>query len=809
MIKMSLRLVCLVLALLLVVTALPALASSEWEEEAESAETAGDEARTNGDASTEKGQIRCLLSCEGEEMALSTVLLLEEEWLFLPTFADKTALSLVFPEELAAQGLNIHCPTDKNNILAVPEDGHLTLDWTAMASPEEDGVSYVLLKDGAGQYVLTLNVMQSANLRALFLISDDPVNEGRVWLGDCDHHERSTTASLMLVGQEGTVDHEGKIEKLRGRGNGTWARSTPKKPYQIKMKKKTDLLDLGTPEAPAKKFVLLAEQAMDSMLNNSISYGLARAAGMDVPHFEQVDLYYDGEYRGFYLLCERVEVGPGRMNITNYDKIIERQNGDRDLKELTLGTGKNRYGFSYTYAEGLRDTGDPTDGGYVLELMRYGELYLDDPCWFELPTGQPVAVKNPEYASESMMRYISEKLCHLYQTLMNGGVNPEDGTLLAEEVDVNTLSAQAAFQELIMNKDGLRYSFFYLLDAGESRFAIGPVWDCDFSMLHAIRDDETWYSPLGFQDESRNMNSLLFERLPEARTAMAEAIDLLAPLVEKLISGEGDGDIETLDELYARLTPSLRMNLRLYNAEKYWLEGWDSQMDQFVERIRELLKTRLDWMTDYLHSDWQTLQLEIRAPYGMAEQAFAPESDVIFLATVEDADFEQVSEATAEEYAQYRFTLIVEPAEGMTVNRVTVNGVEFPYETLEDGNLRVEGYFWEDGYRPVEYNGQDVGLIYDEEAFRQNDPELSEEYGDDSEGLLDYFMQEGIYEGLKGNAFFDPHWVCCNWDSAAADLGDSWDLYYDMLLTSGPEVWLNHGDMMHRLPVAPLEVSEE
>ena len=761
------------------------------------------QAEENGDLYPEKGQLKCLLSCDGIEMELSTTLLQEEEWLFLPAFADKTALSLVFPEELAAKSLCIVSPMDKNNTLSVPEDGLVTMDWTAMASPEEDGISYVLLKDGAGQDVLTLNVMQSANLRTLFLLSDDPVNEGRLWVGDCDHHERSAPGFLLLISQKGEVDHGEKVEKIRGRGNSSWSRAYQKKPYQLTLQKKADLLDLDFNGAAAKKFTLIRPPSVSGYLTNSVAYSLAREAGIPAPHFEQVDLYYDGEYRGFYLLCEKVEVGAGRVSIANYDELIAKKNAKTDLKTLPVASGINRYGLKYTYVEGLEGTSDPTAGGYLLEVTR--EALLDNPCWFELPTGQAVEVKSPEYASESMMRYISEKLCHLYQTLLSGGVNPEDGALLSEELDIDAISMQAAFQELIMNKDGLRYSFYYVLDAGEDQFTMGPVWDCDYSMLRYISEGGSVYA---FQNEYEHMHSLYYERLPEVQAAMAESIDRLTPLARKLISGEGDGKLESIEELYQRLLPSLRMDSRLYHAEKYQLEGWGARLEESVKDLRSLLETRLQWMTEYFHSDWQTLQLEIRAPYAVAEETLYMDSGTLFLGNITQTATEKVSEATAEEYAKYRLTILVEPAEGVHIRRVTVNGVEFPYETLEDGNLRVEGYFFEDGYRPVDYEGQDVGLIYDEAAFRANYPELSEEYGDDSEGLLDYFMEEGIYEGLKGNAFFDPHWVYLTYEDLD-QFGDNWDFYYTELMEQGPAIWLDHLDMVHPLPVEPLELSEE
>ena len=766
-------------------------------------ETGAETAATNGDLYPGKGQLVCLLPCGDTEMEVYTALLQEEEWLFLPTFADKTALRLVFPEELAALGLNIVSPEDASATIPVPEDGRVTLDWPAMASTEEDGVSYVLVKDGEGRQVLTLNVMQSENLRALFLFSDDPVNEGRVWLGDCDAHERSTSASLVFISQSGEIDHQENIEKLRGRGNTTWYRYMKKKPYQMKLEKKTDLLDLGTEDAKNKKFVLLAEARDATRVNNSTALTLGREGGVSAPCCEQVDLYYDGEYRGFYLLCEKVEVNPGRVDITNYEKIIEKVNkqvGQTDLEDLPIASGVNRYGCEYHYVEGLLDTGDPWDGGYFVELDRLGSF--DDPCWFTLPgTNQPVVLKNPEYASESMVRAISEKLGHLFQTLQNRGVNPEDGTLLEEEMDLDSFAHLVFINELMMNVDAFRYSTTFVLEAGEDKFTAGPLWDFDLSTLRYRASGQSWKALQqvdSFAPELMTLRDLY--RVPAFQKALARAAEELTPTVRNILLGEESGEaLQPLDTLREKLRASIRMNERLYSPEDFEKEGGTELWDGEVNQMKAFLTERLDWLYAYFTGGFDVWELEVRAYWGHTEDAPRVDNNELFLGNVTDWTLDMLQEATEEAYALYEFTATLRPAEGMTIREVKVNGASVPFEEQEDGTLRVCCRLWDDSYRPVDYDGTDVGLIYNEEAFRANEPDISEEYEEDSEGLLQYFMEEGIYEGLKGNAFFDPHWIYLNVEDAAENLADCWDMYYWDYLDGNGEEWFYHTDMLHCL----------
>ena len=220
-----------------------------------------------------------------------------ETWLFLPAFADM-------------QGL-----------------------YPGAYETDEEGVWY---DDASGMYL-----MQSENLRTLFLFSDDPVNQGRAYIEGSLRHETYTTAAMALVDTDGYVSHAGDIRKLRGRGNGTWKDSRPRRPYQFKLEERADLLDIGQ---SARTWVLLADITDGTFLHNRIALDLALELGMEeTSHSEHVDLYYDGEYRGLYLLAEKVEIGASRVDERDYDELLETWNdkvGQRDLNILAQKNGR-------------------------------------------------------------------------------------------------------------------------------------------------------------------------------------------------------------------------------------------------------------------------------------------------------------------------------------------------------------------------------------------------------------------------------------------------------------------------------------
>lgn len=99
--------------------------------------------------------------------------------------------------------------------------------------------------------------------------------------------------------------------KIRGRGHSTW--EWPKKPYKIKLDDKASLLGMSE----AKRWVLLANYADESMLRNTTAFEMARSLGSFrfVPHAIPVDVYMNGIYQGVYTLGEQLEVKTSRIAI--------------------------------------------------------------------------------------------------------------------------------------------------------------------------------------------------------------------------------------------------------------------------------------------------------------------------------------------------------------------------------------------------------------------------------------------------------------------------------------------------------------
>jgi hypothetical protein len=112
--------------------------------------------------------------------------------------------------------------------------------------------------------------------------------------------------------------------QIRGRGNSTW--TMPKKPYRLKLSKKSSLL--GMPEE--RDWALLANYADKSLMRNAIAFCMGQMLGFAyTPRWRAVELELNGAYQGVYQLVEHLETGGQRVDIGN-----DGENGQGFLIEI-------------------------------------------------------------------------------------------------------------------------------------------------------------------------------------------------------------------------------------------------------------------------------------------------------------------------------------------------------------------------------------------------------------------------------------------------------------------------------------------
>lgn len=166
----------------------------------------------------------------------------------------------------------------------------------------------------------TLQLLSSDGVATLYLTTQS---------GSMDfiHAEKGNAerGAMQLYDEQGNLNYSGSLASIRGRGNSTWV-VHEKKPYSLKLVDASDLLGMGA----AKDWILLADSLDSSAMRNKIVYDFAARAGLSfTPECRWTEVYLNGDYAGLYLLSERVEVHPERVNLSPDGSLVCM---DRDIR---------------------------------------------------------------------------------------------------------------------------------------------------------------------------------------------------------------------------------------------------------------------------------------------------------------------------------------------------------------------------------------------------------------------------------------------------------------------------------------------
>ena len=307
-------------------------------------------------------------------------------------------------------------------------------------------------------------------------------NSGTVYINtesgnmDAIHADKShkEKGNIIILDGDGNVQYDGKLSSIKGRGNSTWQKE--KKPYNIKLDKKTDLFGMGK----NKSWCLLASAIDRSMVRNTLSYDLAYNIGVTTTGFAHyTNLYLNGKYAGLYILTEKVDIGENRVDIYDLEGATEDVN-DKDLDEYKLAGAQNSQAWGTIKYADIPNDPDEITGGYLLELEKIYR-YVDEASGFITKNGQPVVVKTPEYASKAQIEYISKYYQDFEDALYSGTGYNSKGKHYSEYVDVDSLARMYIIQEFTAIFDGCSSSFFLWKDV-DGKITAGPAWDYDGSL---------------------------------------------------------------------------------------------------------------------------------------------------------------------------------------------------------------------------------------------------------------------------------------------------------------------------------------
>lgn len=269
-----------------------------------------------------------------------------------------------------------------------------------------------------GEVYERIFVEKSSKVSSIFISSSDPSGHGREWVEASADHENRASCSIVVFGEDSCQIYGGELSEIRGRGNSS-RNTASKKAYQIKLAKKCDLHQTGNKDSNVKTWTLITDYYDATSLRNATAYTLAQRLGVkDAVDFDYVDLYYDGGYRGTYLLCEKVQIGKVRVDITDLKK--ENEGLNADISDKSIVTGSNSYGLDIRYSKGMVSPSD-ISGGYLVEHEQYEPRYSKETAYFgvEVVPGveQHFAIKSPEVWSWEETNYVSRLFQDVFELM--------------------------------------------------------------------------------------------------------------------------------------------------------------------------------------------------------------------------------------------------------------------------------------------------------------------------------------------------------------------------------------------------------
>lgn len=244
--------------------------------------------------------------------------------------------------------------------------------------------------------------------------------------------------SIKLLMPDGTTLYESSCDTIQSRGNTSW--TAEKKPYMLMLNNPASLLDMNL----ASKWILLASPYDETNIRNKVVYDFCENVGFEwSPSCEFVELFLNNEYRGLYLLTEKIEMSDTRLKPKN-----------------------NSLNFLCTMDLVSR-----------CQNKKNKEIITT--------VGQGIRIRYPYFCSYSEYNFI-DSLINLFDVaLMKSDTSQTFSTEWTKLADIDSWARRYLVDEIFGNFDaGLASNFFYCHTDkdGEYRLYGGPIWDYDGSL---------------------------------------------------------------------------------------------------------------------------------------------------------------------------------------------------------------------------------------------------------------------------------------------------------------------------------------
>ncbi|HUX58039.1 MAG TPA: CotH kinase family protein [Bacteroidales bacterium] len=246
------------------------------------------------------------------------------------------------------------------------------------------------------------------------------------------------------------LNYNGRINiEIRGSSS----QADPKKQYGLSTKQADGIINnnvklLGLPAD--NDWILNGLVFETSLIRNYLCYNLSRMIGEYASRTVYCEVVINGEYKGLYLLLEKIKQGHDRVNVINIEP------DDNTFPNITGG---------------YITKADKTTGDDPIAWTMSSYIGLDDVGFIhELP--------EPENVTSGQNVYIRSEFEKLSTAASDGNISLVDG--FPSVIDVPSFIDYMIINELSANCDAYQFSTFYHKDRN-GKLRAGPIWDLDLT----------------------------------------------------------------------------------------------------------------------------------------------------------------------------------------------------------------------------------------------------------------------------------------------------------------------------------------
>ena len=385
---------------------------------------------------------------------------------------------------------------------------------------------------------------QPTNIPLLIINSENSeLPQGR------DRETRKKINVIIISDGKINVKQTGTI-KLRGNSS----LDSQKKPYLIKFDEKTTFLDMPCKD---KKWVLISNMYDKSLLRNLLGYKMSEIFQLKfTPSCRFVDVIINGNFRGNYLICDKIEVQSDRVAITKMDETCNQE--------------------------------PEVSGGYLIQGT--GSETKTAPQLFGTAKGIYLSLEYPdiEDATAQQKVYVKSLVDTVEARIYENNL---------ENIDLETFARYFLIEDFSGNQDEIYNSFFFWKDRGDNKIYFGPVWDFDLAfdngmLLYPVNEKKNFSFKYGLSNGTTNK---LVAQILSNEVALKKVKDVWAEMTATTFTKAKI--IDFLNQQIEYINESQKLNFMKWdvlNSRQFMEANLRGSFEAEVNYLKEFVETRFD-----------------------------------------------------------------------------------------------------------------------------------------------------------------------------------------------------------------------